>query len=141
MLRHGVPTSGQIRDRDTSHSGRRKDGSRYTFSGRGVSYDVRIPAVGEIAQRVGCRPLTKRNWITFDGHLFSRVRAVRSASSSPFVYDLRLEGDEPYMTTVAIAAYDGKLKKDDAPLYPLDTNLAVIEMTRSLDLERRLPLH
>ena len=27
-----------------------------------LSYDLRIPAIPEIAERVGCKPLTKHNW-------------------------------------------------------------------------------
>jgi ribonucleoside-diphosphate reductase alpha chain len=110
LLRLGIPTAGQFRRRDQAHGGRRSDGSTITFTGHCDCYDVRIPAVMEIAALVGCKPLTKRNWITHEGCVFSRVRSVSSIDPVPFVFDLKVEGDETYMTNAALVHNGGKRK-------------------------------
>ncbi|MEN9423381.1 MAG: hypothetical protein RL122_764 [Pseudomonadota bacterium] len=88
-LRLGIPTSGQARD---------------------LVFDVRIPAVPEIAALVDCQPIEKRNWLTYNGCVFSRVRSVETIPTLPFVFDLIVEGDESYMTTAALAHNGGKRK-------------------------------
>jgi ribonucleoside-diphosphate reductase alpha chain len=110
LLRLGIPTAGQFRRRDVSHKGKRSDGSAVEFKGNCDCYDVRIPAVMDIAALVGCRPLTKRNWISNDGCIYSRVRDVVSIEPDPFVFDLKVEGDETYMTNVALVHNGGKRK-------------------------------
>ena len=42
--------------------------------------------------------------------MFSRVREVTSLPPTPFVMDLKVEGDESYMTTGALAHNGGKRK-------------------------------
>ena len=64
----------------------------------------------EIAALVGCRPVTKRNWITHEGCVYSRVRDVASIEPDPFVFDLKVEGDETYMTNAALVHNGGKRK-------------------------------
>jgi ribonucleoside-diphosphate reductase alpha chain len=108
LLRLGIPTAGQFRRRDNTHEGRRSDGSAVKFTGHSDCYDIRIPAVMEIAALVGCRPVTKRNWITHDGCVYSRVRDVSSIKPDPFVFDLKVEGDETYMTNAALVHNGGK---------------------------------
>ncbi len=88
-LRLGIPTTGQEQ--------------------RGV-FDIRIPAVPEIAALVDCQPIDKRNWLTYNGCVFSRVRSVETIPTLPFVFDLIVEGDESYMTTAALAHNGGKRK-------------------------------
>jgi len=110
LLRLGIPTAGQFRQRDNAHTGRRSDGSEVTFSGKTNAYDVRVPAVMEIAALVGCRPVTKRNWITHEGCIYSRVRDVVSIEPEPFVFDLKVDGDETYMTNAALVHNGGKRK-------------------------------
>jgi ribonucleoside-diphosphate reductase alpha chain len=110
LLRLGIPTAGQFRHRDTAHKGRRSDGTEITFKGHCDCYDVRVPAVMEIAVLVGCKPLTKRNWITHEGCVYSRVRDVSSITPDPFVFDLKVEGDETYMTNAALVHNGGKRK-------------------------------
>ncbi|MEZ4564320.1 MAG: ribonucleoside-diphosphate reductase subunit alpha, partial [Thermomicrobiales bacterium] len=110
LLRLGVPSAGQFRERDTSHTARRADGSEIVFDGVTACYDVRVPAVPEIASLVACQPLTKRDWLTWNGAVYSRVRAVEPAPVSPFVFDLEVEGDESYMTTAGLAHNGGKRK-------------------------------
>ncbi len=110
LLRLGIPCAGQYRERENHHSARRQDGSEISFNGLTKAYDLRIPAVAEIADKVGCRPIVKHNWFTWQGCLFSRVRAVEAAPVKPFVFDLKVEGDESYMTTSALAHNGGKRK-------------------------------
>ena len=64
----------------------------------------------ELAERVNCRPLTKRNWLVVKNWVFSRVRSVRPISPTPFVMDLKVEGDASYMTTSGLAHNGGKRK-------------------------------
>lgn len=109
-LRLGVPTAGQYRERDNAHTGTRSDGTQISFNGITKAFDVRIPAVPEIAALVGCQAIDKRNWLTYNGCVFSRVRSVESIPTLPFVFDLIVEGDESYMTTAALAHNGGKRK-------------------------------
>jgi ribonucleoside-diphosphate reductase alpha chain len=110
LLRLGIPTAGQFRHRNTAHKGRRSDGSTIEFVGYSDCYDIRIPAVVEIAGLIDCKPLTKRNWITHEGCVYSRVRDVSSIEPDPFVFDLKVEGDETYMTNAALVHNGGKRK-------------------------------
>ena len=64
----------------------------------------------EIAALVDCQPIEKRNWLTYNGCVFSRVRSVETIPTLPFVFDLIVEGDESYMTTAALAHNGGKRK-------------------------------
>jgi ribonucleoside-diphosphate reductase alpha chain len=108
LLRLGIPAAGQYRERENAHTGRRSDGSAVVFDGVTRVYDLRIPAVPEIAALVNCREIAKRNWITHDGCVFSRVRKVAAMEPCPFVIDLKVEGDESYMTAGALAHNGGK---------------------------------
>jgi ribonucleoside-diphosphate reductase alpha chain len=108
LLRLGIPSAGQYRERENAHSGRRSDGSEISFEGVTKAYDLRVPAVPEIAALVNCREIAKRNWITYKGCLFSRVRKVEPMEPCPFVIDLKVEGDESYMTAGALAHNGGK---------------------------------
>ena len=110
MLRLGVPTAGQYRERRQDHEATRDDGSKARFEGIVKAYDIRIPAVAELATRLDCRPLTKRNWLVVKNWVFSRVRHVEPLAPAPFVVDLKVEGDESYMTTSALAHNGGKRK-------------------------------
>ncbi len=110
MLRLGVPTAGQYRERRQNHEATRDDGSRTGFRGIVKSYDIRIPAVPELAERLNCKPLTKRNWLVVKNWVFSRVRTVGPLPPTPFVMDLKVEGDESYMTTSGLAHNGGKRK-------------------------------
>ena len=110
MLRLGVPTAGNYRVRNNNHTGKRSDGSLAHFKGETKSYDLRIPAVPELAQRIGCAPLTKQNWLNVNECVFTRVEEAYSLSPLPFVYDLKVEGDESYMTTSGLAHNGGKRK-------------------------------
>jgi ribonucleoside-diphosphate reductase alpha chain len=92
-LRLGIPTAGQ-----------------YHFKGETACYDVRIPAVQEIADRLGCKPLTKKNWLAWDKFIFTRVKKSRQIPVTPFVFDLKVEDDESYMTASGLAHNGGKRK-------------------------------
>ena len=80
------------------------------FNGRTEATDLRIPAVPEIAALVGCRPITKRNWITQDNMIYSRVRSVAAITPKPLVVDLKVDVDESYMTVAGLAHNGGKRK-------------------------------
>jgi ribonucleoside-diphosphate reductase alpha chain len=108
LLRLGIPAAGQYRERENAHTGRRSDGSEVVFSGTTQAYDLRIPAVPEIAALVNCRAIAKHNWIVYEGCVFSRVRSVEPMEPCPFVIDLKVEGDESYMTASALAHNGGK---------------------------------
>ena len=110
LLRLGVPCAGQYREREQDHTGTRADGDTIHFKGVCKSYDLRIPAVDFIAEQVGCKPLTKFNWLKRNNWLFTRVREVKNLQPVPFVYDLKVEGDESYMTTSVLAHNGGKRK-------------------------------
>ncbi|HRO58642.1 MAG TPA: ATP cone domain-containing protein, partial [Burkholderiaceae bacterium] len=110
LLRLGVPVAGMLRERSNVHQAIRSDGSRVRFDGITRAWDLRIPAVPEIAALVGARPLVKRNWLRLGKHLFSRVRSVTSIDPVPFVCDLKVDGVRSYMTTGALAHNGGKRK-------------------------------
>ena len=110
LLRMGVPSSGDFRQCKQNHSGTRSDGSQINFNGSLDCYDIRIPAVGEIAERVGASPLTKQNWLTHNGHIFTRVQSIKKTKVKPFVFDLLVEGAESYMTVSGLAHNGGKRK-------------------------------
>ena len=110
MLRLGVPTAGQLRDRNHDHQATHGVASKARFTGVAAAYDIRIPAVPELAERLHVKPLAKRNWLAVKNWVFSRVRAVRPLSPMPFVMDLKVEGDESYMTTSGLAHNGGKRK-------------------------------
>ncbi|GAA4668952.1 ribonucleoside-diphosphate reductase subunit alpha [Amycolatopsis dongchuanensis] len=76
----------------------------------GKTLDIRVPAVPEIAQLLGCRPAVKRNWIEYQGMVFSRVRDVREIDVVPTVFDLKVEGDQSYMTVAGLVHNGGKRK-------------------------------
>ena len=89
MLRLGVPTAGT--------SPRR-------------AHEVHIPAVRAIACRMDCQALTKRDWVPLGNWVFSPVCGIGAMTPTPFVCDLKVEGDESYMTTAALAHNGGKRK-------------------------------
>ncbi len=110
MLRLGVPTAGKLRVRKNDHIGKRSDGSLAEFKGETYAYDLRIPAIKEIAQKLDCKPLTKYNWLTIGKQIFSRVKGVKPLKPTAFVHDLKVENDESYMTTAGLAHNGGKRK-------------------------------
>ncbi|MEN8167892.1 MAG: ATP cone domain-containing protein, partial [Pseudomonadota bacterium] len=110
LLRLGIPCAGQYREREQTHEGLRADGESIYFNGVCKAYDLRVPAVKAIAERMGCKPLTKFNWLQWKNWLFTRVGSVANITPIPFVYDLKVEGDHSYMTTAALAHNGGKRK-------------------------------
>jgi ribonucleoside-diphosphate reductase alpha chain len=110
MLRLGVPVSGQKRTRQHLHDGVRSDGSVARFDGESTSIDLRIPAVPELAERLGCQALSKRNWIEHEDVVFSRVRSVCPITPKALVVDLKVDTDESYQTVAGLAHNGGKRK-------------------------------
>ena len=94
MLRLGVPVAGQYHERANSTK----------------AFDLRIPAVPELAARLGCVPIAKRNWLTVGGTIFSRVRSVMTIAPKPLVVDLKVDGVESYQTVAGLAHNGGKRK-------------------------------
>jgi ribonucleoside-diphosphate reductase alpha chain len=74
------------------------------------AFDLRIPAVPEIAALLGCQAIEKRNWRTIGGTVFSRVRNVTPIIPKPLVVDLKVHGVESYQTVAALAHNGGKRK-------------------------------
>ena len=93
LLRLGIPTAGRVR-----------------CNGVENIWDIRVPAVPELADKLNCQPLTTRSWLALGNCIFSRVRSAKSLPPLPFVVDLKVEGDESYMTTSALAHNGGKRK-------------------------------
>ena len=110
LLRLGIPCAGQYRERDNAHTGTRGDGSVVSFTGTVRAFDLRIPAVPEIAELVGVPALTKRNWFRLGNWIFTRVKSVTSIAPVAKVHDLKVEGDETYMTAAALVHNGGKRK-------------------------------
>lgn len=110
LLRLGIPTAGQYRERENSHTGTRSNGTEIKFEGVSKAYDLRIPAVAEIAELVDCQPLTKQNWFVWQNCVWTRVRSNKPIENVPTVHDLKVEGDETYMTSAALVHNGGKRK-------------------------------
>jgi ribonucleoside-diphosphate reductase alpha chain len=110
LLRLGIPTAGQYRVRNNEHVGKRSDGTLAHFKGNTACYDLRIPATEEIAKITESKAITKSNWFTIGNHIFTRIKKTASSPISPFVFDLKVEDDESYMTTAGLAHNGGKRK-------------------------------
>ncbi len=110
LLRLGIPCAGQYRERKNHHTGKRADGTLIHFNGTTKVHDLRIPAVPEVAALVNCKALKKRNWLEWNDCVFTRIREVKTIEPVPFVYDLKVEGDESYMTSSMLAHNGGKRK-------------------------------
>jgi ribonucleoside-diphosphate reductase alpha chain len=109
-LRFGIPTAGNRRVRKNDYIANRSNGSIAEFKGETISYDLRIPAFAELAEKVGCKPIHKYNWLTTDGFVWSRVTSIKNVPETAFVSDLVVDGDESYMTTTGLAHNGGKRK-------------------------------
>ncbi len=110
LLRLGIPCAGQYRERDNAHDGTRSDGSVISFSGSTRAFDLRIPAAPQIADLVGVPALTKQNWFRLGNWVFTRVKAVEPIAPVAEVHDLKVDGDESYMTAAALVHNGGKRK-------------------------------
>ncbi len=110
LLRFGIPSAGNKRMRSHAHQATRSDGSLTEFKGETTCYDLRIPAFKQLAEKLNCQAVTKTNWIHYNGYVFSRVKSVEAIKKSPFVCDLKVDGDESYMTTAGLAHNGGKRK-------------------------------
>jgi ribonucleoside-diphosphate reductase alpha chain len=114
LLRLGIPAAGNYRLRQNGHKGRRSDGTEIKFEKETKCYDLRIPAVEEIASLVDCQTVIKRNWFVCRHHLFTRIKKQEKIATVPFVYDLKVEDDTSddasYMTVGGLAHNGGKRK-------------------------------
>lgn len=110
LLRLGIACSGRIRNRTgESHNMTRKDGSVASISS-GVSYELRIPADNKLANLLGCSAVTKQYALRLGKWLFSRITDIQPILHVPFVCDLKVDGDESYMTSSFLAHNGGKRK-------------------------------
>ena len=103
-LRLGVPVSGQVREREHPQDAAGDAVPTVSFHKPTRAFDLRVPAVPEIAALVGCKPIAKRNWITLGGTVFSRVRAVKPIAPK---CSCRSEGRRRRGMTVAGLAHNG----------------------------------
>ncbi len=110
LLRLGIPCAGQYRERTNAHQGTRNDGSVIAFTGTSRAFDLRIPAVPRLAALLGVPAVTKYNWFRLGNLIFTRVKAVSPLPPLPEVHDLKVEGDETYMTSAALVHNGGKRK-------------------------------
>ncbi len=110
LLRLAIPTAGQYRERENSHTGTRSNGTEIKFEGISKAYDLRIPAVPEIAELVDCQPIEKCNWFIWQNCVWTRIRSNKSIENISTVHDLKVEGDETYMTSAALVHNGGKRK-------------------------------
>jgi ribonucleoside-diphosphate reductase alpha chain len=112
LLRMGVPAAASYIERQhKGHVSTLTDGTQRDFPARIQKvYEMHIPAVKEIAEPLGCEPVKKKHWLEMEGKLFSRVVEVGPIERKPFVFDLKVEGDESYMTAEALAHNGGKRK-------------------------------
>lgn len=110
LLRLGIPAAGQYRERENAHQGIRSDGSTAHFTGVTKAFDLRIPAVSGIAELVDCHPVTKKNWFILDGCVWSRITKHKEITPVVKVHDLKIEGDETYLTSAVLAKNGGKRK-------------------------------
>lgn len=110
LLRLGIPCAGQYRERANAHQGTRNDGSVIAFTGTSRAFDLRIPAVPRLATLLGVPAVTKQNWFRLGNWIFTRVKAVSPLPPLPEVHDLKVEGDETYMTSAALVHNGGKRK-------------------------------
>ncbi len=73
--------------------------------------ELRIPCVAEMAGLLDYEvDVRAKDWLEMGGKLFSPVVEVTDISPKPFVFDLKVEGDESYMTTGGLAHNGGKRK-------------------------------
>lgn len=130
MLRLGVPTAGNKKIRSNEHLG---------YDSITTSWEVRVPAITELAQALGIPSVTKFNWFKLDNMIFSRVVSVEQIEPVSPVYDLKVDGDHTYSTTSALVHNGGKRNGAfSAYLEPWHPDLyAFIELKKNSGDERR----
>jgi len=101
LLRMGIPAAGKMRKRKKDRKERQCGGGETTI------YDIRIPATAEIAES---KAAAKKNWFIHNQYLFTRIKKQEKIPTAPFVYDLKIDIDESYMTTAGLAHNGGKRK-------------------------------
>ncbi len=110
-LRLGIPTVGKRRVRKEKKPLKKRSEDPSAYCNRlTISYDLKIPSVQGLGEKLGVKTLSKKNWFVLGRHLFTRIQKVEKTPVTPFVYDLKVEGDESYMTTAALAHNGGKRK-------------------------------
>ena len=107
FLRLAVPTYGEFNDPPADAE---RGVHTVPFSLRGSRYRLRVPATTETAELLGVEPKDDPTWFRHGGMVFSAVLSAERTESVPTVHDLKVEGDETYMTTAALVHNGGKRK-------------------------------
>jgi ribonucleoside-diphosphate reductase alpha chain len=110
LLRMRVPITGTYRERQEPNAAPRIGAAVHPASGSQRVFQLNIPAVPPLAQRLGCPSLAKKDWIEFQGAVYSKVRDVEAIAPVPFVFDLKVEGTPSYQTSAGLAHNGGKRK-------------------------------
>lgn len=108
LIKLGVPTYLSEKEPREPHTGTRRDGSTAVFSSEKTAYAVAIPAAKIIADELGVATITKQNWISWNGYIFTRINSIEPTPSCEKVYDLKIEGPESYCTIDVLAHNGGK---------------------------------
>jgi len=110
LLKLGIPTAGNKRNREYDHDFERSDGTLVKMPGTSICYDLRIPAVGELAKIFGVKEIKKKNWFVFNNLIFTRIKDIKLVDSCDIVFDLKVDGSESYTTSSGLAHNGGKRK-------------------------------
>jgi ribonucleoside-diphosphate reductase alpha chain len=107
MLRLRAPVAGRYCEPD-GPLGAAQGGAPVRATVR--AFDLCMPAIAPLAERLGCVALERRDWIEFQGAVYSPVRQVEAIAPVPFVFDLKVEGTPSYLTSSGLAHNGGKRK-------------------------------
>jgi ribonucleoside-diphosphate reductase alpha chain len=110
LIRLGVMSGLQTRKRQGSHIIERENGDNSIINFDNTYYDIRIPAFDALAKYLNISAVTKAHWLTYNGFVWSRIKAICSAETADYVYDLLVETDETYATVGALVHNGGKRK-------------------------------
>jgi len=110
MLKNGTPTYITKAGEKKEHTSFRNNGSTVTFPKTTLGYNIAVPATKVIAQELGVTPLTKANWLSHNGFIFTRIKSIKDTKPVETVYDLIIDGPASYCTTDVLAHNGGKRK-------------------------------
>lgn len=94
LLRLGVPVYGSLSEAKKNRN----------------SYVITIPVVDWIAELYDMKPINRRNWFVLNDMVYTKVKYVEVVDNTEEVYDLKVEGDESYMTVSGLV-HNGGLRK------------------------------
>ncbi len=91
LLRMGIPTAGKLRKRRMTTKGKDATAQKSTLKARPSATISAFRQSAEIAERVGCKTVTKKNWFTHNHYIFTRDQKQEKIATVPFVYDLKVD--------------------------------------------------